>query len=1004
MRTLEKYNKVFLFVLFLMTSMIIHAQVQNISGKVIDDTGETVIGATVRVEGTTTATVTDIDGTFSIKAAIGDKLVISYVGYETKTVEIVDNHLLQIEIVPSESLLDEVVVVGYGQQKKASVVGAISTVSTKELKQSPTANITNALAGKLPGLVTVQSSGEPGADLASLYIRGISTFSGSQNPLILVDGVERDIKNMTAMEIESISILKDASATAVYGVRGANGVVLVTTKRGQSGKPTVSFNADFGLQSPTRLPEMVNSYEIATLLNEGYINEGYNPLYSQEELDAYRYGTDPYNYPDTDWMDVMLKDQTPLQQYNLSISGGTDKAKYFVMVGILNQGGLYNFENYNKDYNTNVSYQRYNFRTNADFQINKTLSAKVNLSGVMGTKHQPIWDATYAFDRFKISNPHRAPIKNPDGSWATEEKTVFNPVAMLLDGGYSDSKETGITATIGMNARLDEYIQGLSANVDFSFDFNNTYTQSRTRDISFWSLNSGDGTYTELFPGSKLGYGDNLSVYNSRYNFEPSISYTKVFDGNHEITGLLLYNQSEYLKKSGTALERLPYRRMGLVGRITYGYKNKYLAEFNAGYNGSENFAPGKRFGFFPAGSLGWVVSEEDFFVKNLVEYLKLRASVGLVGNDQIGGDRYLYMSLYKDASGASFGYPSKSGTSGLSELRIGNPDLTWEKATKYNLGVDTRIFGDKLSLTLDAFYERRRDILTSISDIIPGTYGFDSLVSNDGEVSNRGFEGDVTWRAKLGSEFFYNVGATFSFARNKIEKVPESPQEYSYLLKTGTRIGQPFGKIALGLFQSYEEILETPTHQNVVQPGDIKYMDINGDGVVDSNDNYPIGNPQVPEIFFSFNMGFSFKGIDFTCMFQGASNSSYYFSTSQNVPFVNENNTPLKVWMDRWTPENRDAIYPRITPYQNDNNSLYSSFWQIDNTYLRLKNIELGYTFDKKLTSKLGLENLRFYLNSVNLLTWDNVKVYDPENYAQNNRTSYPVMRVVNTGINVTF
>jgi TonB-linked outer membrane protein, SusC/RagA family/TonB-dependent outer membrane receptor, SusC/RagA subfamily, signature region len=1003
MITMKIYNKMFLLVLYLMVSLIMHAQTQNISGKVFDDTGETVIGATVKVEGTSTATITNVDGTFTLKAAIGDKLVISYVGYETKTVEIVDNNLLQIQIVPSQSLLDEVVVVGYGQQKKASVVGAISIVSTKELKQSPTANITNALAGKLPGLITVQTSGEPGADIARLYIRGISTFSGSQNPLILVDGVERDFKNMNALEIETISILKDASATAVYGVRGANGVVLVTTKRGQSGKPTVSFNTDIGFQSATRLPEMVNAYEIATLINEGYINEGYNPIYSQEELDAYKYGTDPYNYPNINWMDFMLKDRTPLQQYNLSISGGTAKAKYFVMVGILNQGGLYNFEDYNKDYNTQVSYERYNFRTNADFQINSVLSTKVNLSGVLGTKHQPQWDATYAFDRFKISNPHRAPIKNPDGSWSTEEKTSFNPVAMLLDGGYGDSKETAITATIGMKATLDEYVKGLGANVDFSFDFNNIYIQTRTRSVSFWDFNPRDGSYSEIFYGSKLGYGENLSVYNTRYNLEPSITYNNVFNEIHEVTGLLLYNQSEYIKKSGVALERLPYRRMGLVGRITYGYKNKYLAEFNAGYNGSENFAPGKRFGFFPAGSLGWVASEEGFFKKDFVEYLKLRMSVGLVGNDQIGGDRYLYMSLYKDDTGAYFGYPSRSRYAGLSELRLGNPELTWEKATKYNLGIDTRIFGDKLSLTLDAFYERRKDILTTISTI-PGTFGFNNLVSNDGVVSNHGFEIDGMWRSRIGKDFYFNVGGTFSFARNKIESMPESPQQYDYLLRTGTRIGQPFGKIGLGLFQSNEEILKSPSQPAAVQPGDIKYMDINGDGVVNANDDHPIGNPEVPEIFFSATLGFSFKSFDFVCMFQGAGNSTYYFASAQNVPFINENNTPLKVWMGRWTPENRNAIYPRITPHNNENNSLYSSFWQIDNTYLRLKNMELGYTFNKKFISKIGLENLRLYVNSVNLFTWDNVKVYDPENYVQGNRTSYPVMRIINTGLNVTF
>ena len=999
-KTKKKYSRLLMLAL-MMIPIFIQAQTIDIKGTVVDETGIGLTGATIIVQGKTGGVSADVDGNFTIKAAIGEKLQISFIGYATQVVDVKDNKFLTIAMEPDSKALEEVVVVGYGQQKKASVVGAISVVSTKELKQSPTANVTNALAGKLPGLVTVQTTGEPGADNSDLYIRGISTFTGSQKPLILVDGIERDFKYMSVQEIESISILKDASATAVYGVRGANGVVLVTTKRGQEGKPHVTLNADFGFQSPTRMFDMVNSYEMAVLSNEYHVNNGNNPIFSQEELNAYRYGTDPYHYPNINWADELIKNTAPQQQYNLTISGGNQTAKYFVMVGMLNQRGLYKFENYNADFNTNISYQKYNFRTNADFKISPFLSAKVNLAGVLGMKHQPKESAETVFDRIRVANPNRAPIKNPDGTWSTREKTSFNPVAEILDGGYSDQKETAITATVGMKADFSKILKGLSANIDFSFDFNNTFEQRRTRSNDFFQFNE-DGTYTRLYEGSKLGYGWGLNVYETRYNFEPSISYANTFNDIHEITGLLLYNQSERLIKDDNSLKRLPYRRMGIVGRVTYGFKSKYFAEFNAGYNGSENFAPGNRFGFFPAGSVGYLISQEDFWKSDIVSYLKFRLSCGLVGNDAIGDvDRFLYMSLYKDAEGPRFGYPNAAGTSGLAELRMGNENLTWEKSTKYNFGIDAKFFKDQLSFTVDAFYEYRRDILTSLSTI-PTIYGFSSIVTNDGEVSNRGFEVDGMWRGRIGKDFFYNVGGNMSFARNKIEKIPESPQKYDYKYSQGNRIGQPYGRISLGLFQSEEEILRHADQQNPVSPGDIKYLDINGDGIIDDNDQYPIGHPQVPEIFFGGTLGFSWKGFDLAALFQGAANSSYNFLTGQNMPFWNENNTPLAVWMDRWTPENRDAKYPRMA--ESSNNRHTSSFWQIDNKYLRLKSLEVGYTIPERLTRKVGIDVFRVYANGVNLLTWDNIKVYDPENYVKGSGRAYPMMRVVNFGFNLSF
>ncbi len=976
------------------------SQTRAIKGTVKDNNGETLPGSSILVAGTNRGTVADVNGNFTINVSPADKIKVSFVGYISQTIEVGRMTTLNVVLLPDASKsLEEVVVVGYGQQRKVSVVGAISSVSARELRQSPAANVSNALGGRLPGLVTIQASGEPGADVAQMYIRGVSTFTGSQAPLVLVDGIERDLRLLNVEEIETISILKDASATAVYGVRGANGVILVTTKRGFEGKPQIDLTANLGFQTPTRLPKMVNSYEMAVLTNEAEINDGIFPSYSQEALDAYKNGTDPYNYPNDNWFKESLNNIASEEQYNLAISGGDKFTKYYVSTNIVSQGGLYKYGNYNPDYSTNVSYTKYNFRSNVDFQLSKIFQVKLNLAGIIGTKHSPNWDATTVFDRMRVSNPNRAPVRNPDGTWATEEKSNFNPLANILDGGYADSKETAIQATMGMRADLASVTPGLSANINYSFDFNNTYSKHYTTgSIDMWRFMD-DGSYELFTTGQPLGFGDNLDTYTSRYVLEPSLSYNKKM-GSHELTGLILYNQTEFLQKSGNAIQRLPYRRMGIAGRGTYSFRDTYFAELNMGYNGSENFAPGHRFGFFPAVSAGWVLSNEDFFNLDAINYLKIRGSYGLVGNDQIGGDRFLYLSLYGGSGGADYGYP-RQGSAGTSESRIGNMGLTWEKAKKINLGFDLRAFKDKLETTIDVFYEDRNHILTNVG-IVPATYGGPSIITNDGEVKNKGFEAEFTYRGTADNNFRYYYGGNFSFARNKIVSIPEAPRKYDYQLTTGTRIGQPFGYISTGLFQSKEEILQSPPQFGLpLQPGDVKYMDVNGDGVVDSFDALPVGNPHVPEIFYSLKLGFTFKGFDFSCMFQGSANSTYYFYSGQNVPFSNENNTPLAVWMDRWTPDNRDAAFPRMAyTHQNSNNFQTSSFWQMSANYFRFKQAEVGYVLPSGLVRRLGASSARVYANSINLVTWSKVPVYDPEN----DSAQYPIMTVINTGLRLTF
>ena len=569
--------------MLLLITGIAQAQVKTIQGLVLDETDQPLTGATVYTSDKKSSAITDLDGLFKLtNVNVGDTLVVSYVSYQTfKQVIKSSDNFFRVALAPDERMLDEVVIVGYGQQKKASVVGAIAQVSTKELTQSPVSNVSNALAGRLPGMITVQRSGEPGSDMANMYIRGISTFGSNQSPLILVDGVDRDIRMMDVSEIESISILKDASATAVYGVRGANGVVLVTTKRGKVGKATVTFSADAGIQSPTSMPEMVDSYNMAVLVNEALVNDGMSPKYTQEQINAFRYGTNEFLYPNVDWAEECLKKSALMQQYNVNITGGSEKVKYFVGANILMQGGLFKHGNYNENYSTNVKYTKYNFRSNLDFQLSSIFSAKLNLAGVIGDKHRPSpgGDVNTIFDRIKIANPDISPIRNPDGSWGVFETTSLNALAYLTDTGYADEKETAVQATVGMKADLSKLVKGLSVNVDFSFDFNNVYVKKYGKTSDMFLFNS-DGSYTHKAFASALGFGDELSVYNSQYVFEPSINYNNTF-GDHEVSGLVLFNAQEYVKK-GDALTRLPYRRLGLVGRATYSIRRGNLSSDNS--------------------------------------------------------------------------------------------------------------------------------------------------------------------------------------------------------------------------------------------------------------------------------------------------------------------------------------------------------------------------------------------------------------------------------------
>lgn len=980
----------------------------EVKGKITSTDGTAIQNVTVgSKENISYKVASDSSGNYRILVNPTDSLTFTSIGFETITLAV--NGRTRIDVVFQEKLnmMDDIVVVAYGSQKKISLTGAISSVSTKELRQSPTANLSNALAGRLPGLMAFQPSGEPGNDLSQIFIRGVSTFNDA-GPLVVVDGVlGRDFAQLDANEVESISILKDASSTAVYGVRGANGVILVTTRRGKMGTPQISFSSELGYQSPIRLPKFLDSYNYALLYNEALANDMLPPKYSDQDLEYYRIGADPYLYPNTDWFGEFLKPYTPMYRANLNISGGGNKVRYFVSASALTQEGMYNFTDLN-EYDSNAKFNRYNFRSNIDIDLNKNFTVGLDLSGRVENRNYPGRDTWLIFT---ILNriPPTFPIRNEDGSLAGDGPNPENPLGLIAYGGYRDLYGNFLQGTYKMSHKLNFITEGLSARAAFSFDGAFDYNINASRGYAVYQLRE-DGGYNQFGNDSELGIGKGYS-YNRTVNLEGAFDYNRTYN-DHAVSGLLLYNLNKRVIHNDSY--NIPFTYLGFVSRITYSYMNKLFGEVNIGYNGSEQFPKGKRFGFFPSFSAGWVVSEESFFDKDnsFVNFLKLRASYGEVGNDRLGARRFLYQQTFQGAEGYRFG-TGQVGYGGIAEGPLANMDITWERAKKANVGLELGLWKDKLSLTGDVFLERRDNILTTrgtISSIL-GRSGSDLPPANVGIVENKGFDLDLTFRNSASKKFNYSFSGNLSFARNKVLFMDEERREYDYQYRTGHRVGQPFGYEAIGFFESYEDIKNSPAHTFVTQeslrPGDIKYKDINNDGVIDGNDQVPIGyNTGIPEMMFGISSRMSYKGVDFSVLFQGSGGSSVFMDNFAIWEFRGGGAGKVNEWhLDRWTPETADvATYPRLSSADNQNNQILSTFWMRSRNYVRLKNIELGYTFGAPLLQNIKIQKIRVYANAFNLFTWDKVKIVDPEAPAWAGNDNYPQQRVINAGITLDF
>lgn len=997
----------------------------TITGTIKDEKGNLLPGVTVRVKNQSSGAVSNESGKYTLKVPNRDVvLVFTFMGYVSQERNVGGGNLLDVTMPESSENLGEVIIVGYGTQKKASVTGAISSVTTKDLLQSPVANISNSLAGRMSGLLARQSSGEPGQDGSTLRIRGVGTFTGSQDPLIMVDGIEvSNYNNIDPNEIESVSILKDASSTAIYGVRGANGVLLITTRRGKEGKPQLNFTTNAALNSFVDLRKPMNSSDYTRAYNaaqkyDAYITGAtYQPKFSDANIAKYDSGEDPILFPNTNYYDLMLKKTSLQTQQNLTISGGTEKTRYFISGGLFNQEALFNNVDIDRGWDAQIKFKRYNFRSNFNFDVTKKLKIALDLS--LQNEHRRGTNANT--NKIIQSIGDAPPWQSPgivDGKVVTQGwDQPVSPIAVLLGAGYSTEYRSHLNGTVRADYDLDVITPGLSVHGKISYQNYNSKRDTYGKNLVTYTVSRLTDGSLQFMPNSleePFGYSEAIGK-NRRTYTEAGIDYNRTF-GHHTVTGLILYNQTKLFDPNLAFL--VPNGYQGVVGRITYAYKDRYLAEYNAGYNGTENFAEGMRFGFFPAYSVGWIPSMESFFPQNdIVTFLKFRASYGEVGNDRLNNARFLYRpTSYTYTSGYWFGEPGVNYSQFRTPIEgtLGNEMLTWERAAKQNIGMEIKLFKGKLSVTADYFSEMRDNILAS-RQVIPVITGATFPPYNFGKMQNRGIDGDFSFNDHVGNVQYF-VRGTFTFATNKILEMDEIPQPYPYQQRTGHRAGQYFGLIAEGLYNSWEEVNDAKRpgslwNNNKIQPGDIRYKDVNGDGMVNEEDYVPIGYSNFPEQIYGLSAGASYKGFDFSVLFQGATKVSTDLPGRAKIAFPGDIGA-YNGLLESWSQERYDAglpiSYPHLSVGTNAQQHNYkeSNYWIRDASYLRLKNMEIGYTLSANVLRRIGISAARFYLNGNNLLTWHKMPPgIDPEAPAEiNNNEPYPIVKTINFGLNLKF
>ena len=1014
-----------------------------VKGVVLDSNGEPVIGASVVIVGqnATQGTVTDFDGNFSLKVKPGTQLRISYVGCETQTVAAKDG--MKVTLKDEATSLNAVEVVAYGVQKKVTVTGALSSVKSEDLVRTPVGNVNNVLGGQLSGVTTVQYSGEPGSDAASVFVRGKASFNNA-DPLVQVDGVERSMNDVDPEEIESITVLKDASATAVFGVRGANGVILITTKRGAEGKAKISGSTSWGILTPTKMVDQANSYEYATFHNLMSVNSGLEPQFTDAVIQKFKDGSDPLRFPSTQWADYIMKKSTLQTKHNLNISGGTKTARYFINVGYFTQGGL--FKEFGQSYDFGYQYNRFNYRANLDLDVTKTTTISFNVSGNVGNANKPY---SGQGSSGLINEAYQAtPFSSPgiiDGKYIATEThyddcgddqlpfvggsgiTYFGN--QNVNGGFMKTTTNKLQFDLLLNQKLDMITKGLVFKIKGSY--NGSYNISKNAyaaKATYVPVLQEDGSYLFKKYGNEeqLKYSEDVSKARYWY-FETALNYNRSF-GLNNIGAILLYNQDSSYYPSTYSI--IPQRQVGLVGRVTYDWNNRYMAEFNIGYNGSENFAPGKRYGTFPAVSGGWVVSDEPFFkpISKVMSFLKLRASYGMVGNSKIGGSRFMYTPdpyginnsgiPTRDGYGYIFGIDNTTVWKGAYEMARHNADVTWEHAYKQDYGFDANFLGDKLRTNFDYYREHRTDILL-IDYTAPITIGYTMPYTNEGIVDSWGWELSMKWQDKIGKNFRYWAGFNLSYNQNEVKEMKESPKPNEYQYSKGHRLGarsqyqfwRYYDEQTPALYEkTFGEPFPTQLVTNI-QNGDAVYVDLNHDGKIDENDmTRDLGYTDDPEYMIGLNLGFSYKGLSVNTQWTGAWNVSRMIDGVFRKPFMNKttnNQGGLLRYVveNSWTEENpsQSAKYPRPSWTSYDNNYATSTLYEQDSKYLRLKTLQISYDFDMPFMKRMGLHQLQLAFSGYNLLTFTPYIWGDPEARATTS-PSYPLQKTYSLSLKVGF
>ncbi len=1014
----------------------------EVTGTVTDENGEPLIGVSVMPKDEAgLGAVTNAEGVYKIKIPAYTRLVFNYIGMEQQEVLIKEQTTANIKMKTKEdNVIDEVVVTGTGTQKKITLTGAVTTVDP-ELLRTPTASLSNSFAGVVPGVFARQTTGNPGDNVSEFWIRGISTFGAGSSALVLVDGFERDLNDINVEDIETFTVLKDASTTAIYGSRGANGVVLITTKRGRDGKTRINGKVEYSYNTRTKTPEFVDGSTYARMMNEALESRNMSPAYSADDLYLLDNQLDPEVFPNIDWMKMLLKDGAPTFRANVDVNGGGSNARYYASVSYVEEGGMYNSDSALKDYKTNANYHRWNYRMNFDLNLTKTTLLKIGVAGALEKQNQPgsiyneIWESLMGY------NPIATPVKYKNGRWGSQGSGgKNNPWVLVTQYGYNQIWKNTINTTAELTQDFGFITPGLKAVVRYGYDIYTDNGNKRWKAPEGWQAERLRDSEGELVFTKKVDEQLMIAIPYSngqkKEYFEAELHYDRNF-GLHQVGAILKYSQdgttnnseNTYVDKKDEdpikqmnidfqrTIQGIDRRHQGLAGRFTYGYANRYFVDFNFGYNGSENFAAGNRFGFFPAYSAAWNLGEEPWIRKAApwIDMFKIRYSYGKVGNDYLDtrfpfqgrfmtddNDRY----IYGDYGSSNYTY------NGISYLMLANENITWEVAKKHDIGIDFYLFKNKFSGTIDYFRETRDGIFMTRNYLpqIIGVSNSQQPSANIGKVRSTGVDGNLAYSDKLGQVNF-TIRGNFTYSKNKILEYDEQYSHYGYSRVAGYRVDQARGLVALGLFKDYDDIRYSPDQSALkgdfeIAPGDIKYKDINGDGKIDDNDIVPIGSTTKPNLIYGFGVSANWKGFDFNVLFQGVGKSSFFINGFTVYPFSQGSwgNILTDVVDNYWSlgkNEDVNAKYPRLTYGNNSNNNRASTYWLRDGSYLRLKNLEIGYTLPKAFVSSMHIQNVRFYFMATNLLTFSDFDLWDPE-LGSSDGQQYPLSKTFTLGMTI--